>query len=458
MNPNILVFFTDQQRWDTCDCYRGGPAAWDGERRPIPVTPNLNRMAAEGVRFELAFTCQPVCGPARACLQTGRYATETGCFRNDIALPLNERTIAHDLSEAGYQTAYIGKWHLASSGKEADYREKPVPPERRGGYRDFWLASDVLEFTSHSYDGRMFDGDMNPREFPPGRYRADVLTDWAIEYLQNRRDSRPFLLFLSFIEPHHQNDHGHYEGPVGSKEKFRNFAVPGDLEGMSGDWPQEYPDYLGCVHALDANLGRIRQALADLGIADSTLVIFTSDHGSHFRTRNAEYKRACHDGCTRIPLVIRGPGFSGGRVVRELASLIDVPPTILDAAGLPIPSRMRGRSLAPLASGAASTGWPEEIFMQISEDHIGRALRTKRWKYEVWVPSDKRWSGCAEAASPSYREYHLYDLDRDPFEKHDLVRDPACDGVRAELRERLKKRIREAGEIEPQILPALEPG
>lgn len=97
--PDILVFFTDQQRWDTCDCYRDRPAAWDNSGRPIAITPNLDRMAAEGVRFDLALTCQPVCGPARACLQTGRYATEMGCFRNDIALPFAEQTIARDLAQ-----------------------------------------------------------------------------------------------------------------------------------------------------------------------------------------------------------------------------------------------------------------------------------------------------------------------------------------------------------------------
>ena len=142
--PNILFFFTDQQRWDTLGCYG----------QELDVTPNMDKLAAEGVRFDHAFTCQPVCGPARACLQTGRYAADVGVFRNDIALPLDAKTIAHHFSEAGYEVGYIGKWHLASTGglgaEDANFREKPVPPERRGGYKDYWLASDVLEYTSHS--------------------------------------------------------------------------------------------------------------------------------------------------------------------------------------------------------------------------------------------------------------------------------------------------------------------
>ena len=188
--PDIVFIFSDQQRWDTLGCY--------GQR--LPVTPNLDRLAAEGVRFENAFTCQPVCGPARACLQTGRYATEVGCWRNGIALPLDEKGIAHYASEAGYEVGYVGKWHLAStrSGigmEEVDYRTRPVPPERRGGWKDYWVASDVLEFTSHGHDGHMFDADMNTVPFQG--YRVDCLTDFVLRYLRSRDGRRPFFLFVS---------------------------------------------------------------------------------------------------------------------------------------------------------------------------------------------------------------------------------------------------------------------
>jgi arylsulfatase A-like enzyme len=445
--PNILFFFTDQQRWDTCDCYRQSPGCY-GQR--LDTTPNLDRMAAEGVRFAKAFTCQPVCGPARSCLQTGKYATETGCFRNDVALPLDERTIAHCLSDAGYEVGYVGKWHLASTGEEANYRTTPVPPERRGGYRDYWVASDVLEFTSHSYDGHMFNADMERVDFPEGRYRADAVTDFAIDFLRTRSGERPWFLFLSFIEPHHQNDHNRYEGPKGSKERFADFPVPGDLIDTEGDWRENYPDYLGCINSLDANLGRVRAELKRLGMADDTLVIFTSDHGSHFRTRNGEYKRSCHDGCIRVPMVACGPGFSGGKVVDELVSLIDLPPTILDAAGAPVPGTMRGRPLRQLVDGAA-TDWPKEVFLQISESQVGRAVRTARWKYSVFAPDRRGWQ---DADSDVYVEEYLYDLEADPHERNNLVADPACEGVRAELRTALIRRMREAGESEPTIRPA----
>ena len=125
--PNILFLFSDQQRWDTLGCYG----------RPIVdnLTPNLDRLAAEGTLFKHAFTCQPVCGPARACLQTGLYATQTGCYRNDIALKPDQPTLAGQLGASGYETAYVGKWHLASQGNEQDYQKRAVPLEHRGGYK-----------------------------------------------------------------------------------------------------------------------------------------------------------------------------------------------------------------------------------------------------------------------------------------------------------------------------------
>lgn len=436
--PNIVFFFTDQQRWDSCGCY--------GQR--LPVTPNLDRMAHEGVRFENAFTCQPVCGPARAALQTGKYPTELGCQTNHRLLPLDERTIAHEFRDAGYEVGYIGKWHLASCGPSNgldDFRTKPVPPERRGGYSDYWLAADVLEYTSHGYDGHMFDAEMNKREFPEGRYRVDAQTDWVLEYLQSRTGEKPFFLFVSYIEPHHQNDRNHYEGPHGSMDRFGEFDVPGDLQDTEGDWREEYPDYLGCVNSLDQNLGRVRQELQRLGLADNTVIVYTSDHGSHFRTRNSEYKRSCHDGCIRIPMVICGAGFAGGDVVEDLVSLIDLPPTLMRLANVEPPVSMRGRPLQDLLQGGSD--WPKEVFLQISESHCGRAIRTARWAYSVRAPDV---SGQA-LGSDLYVEDFLYDLDADPHERNNLVAEPAYADVRSAMALTLQRRMIAAGEPGPVI-------
>jgi uncharacterized sulfatase len=436
--PNIIFIFSDQQRWDTVGSY--------GSEIFPELTPNLDRLAGEGVRFENAFTCQPVCGPARSCIQSGRWATETGCYRNGIGLPTDQRTIAHILSEAGYEVGYIGKWHLASTRREGiDYHASPVPPEHRGGYDDFWLASDVLEFTSHAYDGHMFDSCMDRIEFPRGKYRVDCLTDFALSYIKSRDRDRPLFLFISYIEPHQQNDHGHFEGPRGSKKKFGNYNTPGDLEGNPGDWSDELPDYLGQVHSLDRNLGRLRSSV-ESRLGDNTVILYTSDHGCHFRTRNSEYKRSCHESSIRIPLIISGPGFEGGRVVKELVSLIDLPPTLVSLGGSRPPDYMRGLDILELLSGT-DPGWREEIFVQISEDHVGRALRTARWKYSV------RATGCGwgEMNSPAYAEDSLFDLEKDPHERKNLVADPELSDLRAELSATLVRRMVLAGEAGPEI-------
>ncbi len=452
--PNVIFFFSDQQRWDTAGCY--------GQK--LPVTPNLDRMAAEGVLFENAFTMQPVCGPARSCLQTGLFATQNGCYRNGIALPAVDKTLADHFHDAGYQTAYVGKWHLASTSdpqhmhpgadarqrKAADYHTLAVPPERRGGYRDYWMAADVLEFTSHGYDGYVYDGDMNKVEFQG--YRADRITDFALDFLDRADRNRPFFLFLSHIEPHHQNDHDRYEGPQGSREKFADFEPPADLVGTEGDWRENYPDYLGCCHSLDQNLGRIRAKLAQTGQADNTVIFYTSDHGTHFRTRNSEYKRACHDGCIHIPLVACGPGFRGGRRIDDLVSLMDLPPTLLGCAGIQQPENMQGRALQPLADGSCAD-WQENVFLQISESQVGRAVRTRRWKYSV---RDYRKDGWKDSCSDQYEEDFLYDLEADPYEKNNLVLDDRYEPVRRELAGLLISRMLQAGEPRPQILPATQ--
>ena len=199
--PNVLVFFTDQQRWDTSGLHGN----------PLDLTPNFDRMGQRGTHVQHSFTCQPVCGPARSCLQTGMYATRTGCYRNGIPLPGGLKTLAHYFGEAGYATRYIGKWHLYSRDAIG-----PVPAGHRGGY-DYWLASNVLEFTSDAYRTTLYDNDDQPVDLPG--YRVDALTDAAIRYLDGHRN-QPFYLFTSYIEPHHQNHLDDYPPPNGYRERY----------------------------------------------------------------------------------------------------------------------------------------------------------------------------------------------------------------------------------------------
>lgn len=445
--PNILFLFSDQQRHDTVSCYGEPLGAHFG------LTPNLDQLAEEGTRFNRAMTCQPVCGPARACIQTGKYPSLIGCQVNDRMLPLSEKGIAHFFSEAGYETAYVGKWHLAShhslEGGEGsvDYETTAIPPIYRGGYKDFWIASDVLEFTSHGYGGYMYDGGMNKREFTS--YRADATTDFALEYLR-REKKKPFFLFVSYIEPHHQNDRHRFEGPDGSKERFKDFPVPGDLEGTEGDWREQLPDYLGQCRSLDENVGCVVKELKRQDIYENTIIIYTSDHGSHFCTRNAEYKRSCHDDSIHVPFIAKGGVFDGGHVVEELTSLLDIAPTLLDAAGIEIPPYMHG---VPMQRLLTSPGVPihDEVFIQISESCVGRALRTPSWTYCVEAPEG---TDPLLASSPVYEERYLYDLERDPYQRNNLVSDPGCQAIRDSLRTKMLEYIDREENLKPKIRTA----
>ena len=447
--PNIVFFFTDQQRPDTCGCY--------GQK--LPITPRLDQMAEEGVRFQNAFSPQPVCGPFRAILQTGKYATETGCFRNNIMLPHNVKTLANYIEEAGYETAYVGKWHLASTGELEkppiiDHATTAIPLEFRGGYTGFWRTADVLEFTSHGYNGYVFDENNNRIDFEG--YRADCITDMALDFFKVRNKEKPFFMTISHIEPHHQNDHNHYEGPIGSKEKYANFEVPPDLAAFDGDYMEEYPDYLGQCASLDENLGKVIDCLKKEGLYDNTVIIFASDHGSHFRTRNRDehlngyddYKRTCHDGALHVPLVIRGGEFTGGRVEEKIVSTGSLPKTILSIAGIDVGNDMIGEDLSKVIS-CDDPNRLNEAYAQISESRIGRCIRTPDYMYSVYAPGVY---GGTQAAADLYADDFLYDMKKDPHQLNNLIHDHAYDSVKATLRNKLLVWIKSAENATPQIV------
>ena len=448
MPNNIIFYFTDQQRWDACGC--GG--------QPLDITPNLDALAREGVKFDNAFSPQPVCGPCRALFQTGKYPTETGCFRNNIMLPAGVKTLGQYIEEAGYETAYIGKWHLASDGElekppTIDHTVTAIPQELRGGYTGFWRPADVLEFTSHGYDGFVFDE--NNRRIDFKGYRADCINDMALEFLDGYTGEKPFFMTISQIEPHHQNDRKHYEGPEGSKERFRDFVLPEDLKALGGNAAEEYPDYLGQCASLDENLGRLVAKLKEKGLYENTVILFASDHGSHFLTRNRDdhlngyddYKRSCHDACLHVPLVIAGGPYRGGRAVEELVSTASLPKTILALAGVDVGDAMIGENLLDVVEKKADNR-PNEIFAQISESRVGRCIRTARYTYSVYAPGV---NGGAAAASDRYADDFLYDMEQDPHQLNNVVADPAYAQVKAALRERLLDWIWRAEGTRPVI-------
>jgi arylsulfatase A-like enzyme len=232
--------------------------------------------------------------------------------------------------------------------------------------------------------------------------------------------------------------------------------MPADLAALGGNSYQNIGGYFGMVKRLDEALGRFMDALKSLNLLDNTIILFTSDHGNHFRTRNKEYKRSGHESSIRIPAAFQGPGFKGGGQVQQLISHIDLPPTLLAAAGLPVPPEMPGRAITPLRRDYMED-WPQEVLVQISESQVGRAIRTKRWKYIVSAPGK---DGNAVPSASLYQEESLYDLLADPHELTDLAGMESYREIADSLKERLIRRMVEAGEEAPTIeaAPARQSG
>ncbi len=426
--PNVLIFFTDQQRWDTLGV----------NGNPMGLTPNLDRVAKEGTNCVHAFTPQPVCLPARACLQTGMYASQVGCNNNGNSLPENIPKLAGYFNKAGYHTGYIGKWHLDGT--------KPKTFETPQGEYQYWLAENILEFVSDSYDTVLHDGEGKKVTLPG--YRVDALTDATIRYVDDHRDE-PFMLMLSHLEPHHQNHRDNFPAPDGYEQLYNDPWIPPDLRELGGSSARHLPGYYGMVKRLDEAYGRILDALKSRGLLENTIVVYTADHGCHFKTRNGEYKRSCHDASIRIPMVLQGGPFTGGKNLQEMVNLVDIPPTLLEACGIAIPEHMVGNSLVPLVTGG-QVAWPTSSYTEISESHTGRCVRTKRWKY-----SARQLTPDTPSKGNLYIDDFLYDLESDPWELVNLIGMESFAGVRAEMQQELQRYIEKTGQ-EPIIFQPAE--
>ena len=440
VRPNIVLYIADQFRWDFV-----GANGLNASTR----TPNLDALAARGVNFTGALTNQPVCAPARSVLFTSRHATEAGVWHNGLRLDPSLPTLAGELRRAGYSANYIGKWHLALENPRDGGDPGPVKAADRGGFLDLWEGANALEHTSHPYEGTIWDADNQPIRFRD-QYRVDFLTDRAERFLRAKHD-KPFFLCVSQLEPHQQNDLHRPVAPNGAAARFANPAVPEDLRPFPGTWQDQLPDYYGCIEAIDTSVGRLRRVLEEAHLAPNTIFVFVSDHGCHFMTRNQEYKRSVHNSSLRVPLIVDGPGFDRSIAVPGLVGLIDVAPTLLDAAGVDIPAGWKGRSAMPLLDDAnARRTWSNPQFVQISESMTGRAIRTDDWTYCVADLAGNTHQACASA----YQEYQLYDQRRDPHEIVNLAGRKEYRAIADTLKAQLLRMIADAGEPPAEILPA----
>lgn len=438
--PNVLMVCADQFRADFV-----GAAL----ENPSTRTPNLNALAKRGTSFRKAISNQPLCSPSRASFLTSRYATETGVWKLGIELDHTMPTIASAFKQAGYSTAFVGKWHVAAEDHAHPELQGWVPPgPRRGGFDDLWEGANVPEVVSHPYEGSYWDDSGKNIGFKD-QYRVDFYTERAVKFLEQSH-TRPWFLFLSQLEPHHQNDVDQFVPPKRYEGTFQDPHVPRDLLTLPGNWQSHLPGYYGCVQAIDDCIGRLVETLSKTGQLDNTVILFFSDHGNTFRTRMGEYKRSPHDSSIRVPFVVAGPGFDRAQVVEELVSLLDLAPTLLTAAGIAPAPGMRGRALQTLMAAGENATWDKAVFLQISASMCARAIRTPDWCYCVYDPTV---DGGEVSHSLHYQEYALYSVTGDPEQHTNLIGRPQYREVATTLREELLRRITAAGEPLPTITP-----
>jgi arylsulfatase A-like enzyme len=430
VRPNFLFIYTDDQRYDAVSVVQ----AEQGERGRFPwfKTPNMDKLAAQGVRFRNAFVVNSLCAPSRAVNLTGRYNHFNGIASNFRPFPLTSVTHATLLRTAGYTTAYIGKWHMDGQ------RERP-------GF-DYHAT-----YIGH---GRYLDAPfiVDGKDTATQGWVDDVATDYAIAFLQRQQISgKPWSLVLGFKTPHQP-----FEPPARARERFvgeqarsaPNLNTPavylGGTQSAQGGraLPAKVPvnlDYFRCVSAVDDCLGRLLQALDQSGCASNTIVIYTSDNGFYLGEHATGDKRSAYDESLRVPFLVRYPALGAaarGRVVDEMVLNLDLAPSLLDFAGVPVPREMQGQSWRPLLTEKPAVwraSWFYEYFAENQQNARVpdiTAVRTAAAKLIKYSGHD----GWTE----------LFDLTADPYELHNLIGEPAAAALRARLlaeHERLSKEV-----------------
>ena len=437
--PNILVILTDDQRWDALGIVQ--QELGNGALFPWFKTPNLDRLAREGVRFANAFVTTSLCSPSRASFLSGRPARRHRVLNNFTEYPDDLPGYPGRLHDAGYETAYIGKWHM---GEDND--------AQRPGF-DHWM--------SHRGQGNYFDNEFNVngarRRFPG--YYTTVVTEAAVDWI--RRDhSRPWLLVLGQKAPH--------GGPIQPEPRFANaldgFPVLKPASYDNHDVAQGKPAwlaeslptwhgsrgplyglkehdrfvraYLATLLSIDESVGRVQDALRESGQLDHTVVVFTSDNGFVLGEHGRVDKRTAYEESLRIPMIIRHPSLGRpGTIVSNLVLSLDLAPTLVDIGKARPLSDIQGRSLVPLLEGRRPRWRGSFLYEYNYETQFPytpnvRAVRTDRWKLIRYPNGD---------GSPDRFTSELYDVVADPNELTNRIHDPSAARVRRRLERELHR-------------------
>ncbi len=416
--PNVVFVLADQ--------WRAQATTWESDPNLLGKTPVLDKLASESVNFKYAVSCTPVCTPYRGSFLTGQYPLRHGLIINDVNLSSNAVSIAEAFAAGGYDTAYVGKWHVDGRGRSAY-----IPRERRQGF-DYWK---VLECT-HEYNRSAYYAHDDPtRQYWLG-YDAFAQTKDAQAYISGRKKKeKPFLMVLSWGAPHNP----YQAAPQSYNDLFDPAKIV--LRKNAKDTPafrKDLAGYYAHIVALDKALGDLLKTLDDTGLRDTTLFVFTSDHGDMIGSQGEARKQRPWDESIRVPLLIRYPSaLKGGRVSELMISTPDLMPTLLGLCGVAVPSTVEGENYSALLRGeqpepaegaaliACYTPFGEWTAARGGREY--RGVRTKRYTYVRSLEGP----------------WLLYDNATDPYQLENKVDDPKLQTVRdkleAELTRLLKK-------------------
>ena len=457
--PNIIFIMSDDHAAHAMSCY--------GSR--INQTPNLDRIANGGMRFDNCFCTNSICGPSRAVILTGTYNHVNGMTTLSTHLDNAQVMFPALLQEAGYQTAMIGKWHLGQGPKH-----KPV------GF-DFWR---VLPGQGLYHNPVMVDMDGKKRIYEG--YVTDLITDWSLEWLEGRDKDKPFCMCV-----HHKAPHRHWEPdekhahmyddvlipePETFNDDYANRAAaaeaaamrierdltPDDLkkpipEGLtpaeekSWKYQRYIKDYLRVVASIDDNVGRILDYLDENGLTENTLIIYTSDQGFFLGDHGWYDKRFMYEESLRMPFILRYPKLvEAGTTNNDLVLNLDFAELFLDLAGVEKPKVMQGRSFRPLLAGETPEDWRKSFYYRYwmhkahHNVYAHYGVRTDRYKLIYYYADALDQPG---AIDETYEpEWELFDLETDPYELMNVYDDPAYADIRAELTDELHRLQAEAGD------------
>jgi len=426
--PNLLIVLADQWRAEAFG-YAGNPDV---------RTPNLDQLRREGgtVAFCNAVSAVPVCCPARASLFTGQRALTHGVFLNDVPLAGSALTLANVLRQAGYDTAYIGKWHLDGRG-----RSNFTPPERRQGF-DFWRAVEC----THNYSNSIYYAD-TPQKLKWQGYDAFAQTRAAQEYLRARAGAaKPFFLVLSWGPPHDP-----YElAPAELRASYPPAALhlpPNVPPAMHAEARRMMSGYYAHCTALDGCCGQLRQTLRETGLEPNTLLVFTADHGDLLGAHGGRNKQQPYDDSVRVPLLLHWPaGFREPhpRVVEAMISTEDLMPTLLSLCGVPIPASVEGLDFSQCIRGGKDPSGGVALISCIAP--FGQWTRAKGGREYRGIRTPRHTYVC-DLNGP----WLLFDNAKDPWQTNNLVSQPKAAKLQRQLHAQLQRKLAQAHDA---FLPA----